>query len=221
MTSADNIPALSATGEVCHRAKNDLQTAATLVFMAASHVDTPNQLARAVERRLVAMSIPYGLAREGSLPTFGGLAKRVLSLVLPGGGDGVSLRVNTLGGGMSLRMAGPLCLWLFEACSNAFQHGLTKSSRPELGLDLCIDGESFVARVSDNGPGLPASFSRPDDFRLGLKIAQAIAEIDFRGQLFLDSVQGKMTICLKSPLGEFQRIIGENHAAAPTGVDPG
>ena len=213
-------PEMATAGDVCHRAKNDLQTAATLLTMAAPHVKTPEQLAKAVEPRIFAMSIPYSLAGpEGRLPTFGGLVDLVLRLVMPGGGEAARCRVDAMEGGMSLRAAGPLCLWLFEVCSNAFKHGFSKTREPEIDIDLCLEGDSFVARVEDNGPGLPESFSRPASFGLGLKIASAIAEIDFRGQLLLDSAKGKMTVCLKSPLGEFQRIIGVNHAAAPTGVD--
>ena len=220
MSSQDNGPPVASVGEVCHRAKNDLQTAATLVSMAAAMVDTPDQLARTVESRLFAMSIPYSLAgKEGRLPSLGALAEGVLNLLTKNGGWGAALRVNTLDGSLSLRAAGPLCLWLFEACSNAIKHGLKKNSRPELVIELCNEEDCFVARVTDNGPGLPEGFLCPDHFGLGLKIARAIAEIDFRGQLSLDSANHKMTICLKCPLGTFQRIIGVEHAAPSSGVD--
>ena len=125
----------------------------------------------------------------------------MLRLALPAGEKKPLCRVEVPDSSMSLRAAGPLCLWLFETCSNACKHGLSKVSSPELAIELCIEEDNFVAKVGDNGPGLPESFSRPENFGLGLRIAQAIAEIDFRGQLLLDSAKDKNDSLPKESFG--------------------
>ena len=194
-------------GGICHRAKNDLQTIANILSLAGPLTGSPEALAEAVEGRVVALSLCYGLVAERwAPPTLDRLADEVLrrSLWRVSGQARVERRLAPVQ--LSMRLCSPLSLWLHEVIGNALEHGLGAVSRPLLGLSGGLDQGGLVIEVADNGPGLPPGFDPERGARLGLKLARAVAQTDLRGRMdLLDGGPG-MVARLWVPGDEFAAL---------------
>ncbi len=194
-------------GLICHRAKNDLQTVANLVSLAASHVRRPADMVEALEGRVGALSVSYSLvSQRGAPPCLDHLAEEVvrrskwrLATALEVKNDLPSLE-------LSLRLCSPLSLWLHEMVVNALEHGLARAQRPVLALAGGLSGDGFHLSVMDNGPGLPPGFDPAVHGRFGLRVAQAVAESDLRGRMALLPMPDGTNARLEMPVHEFQRL---------------
>lgn len=194
-------------GGICHRVKNDLQTLANLLALAAPYSASPAEMAEALEGRVGAMSVSYTLVSEtGAPPTLDRLAGEVVRrsqwrLHTPLGLDN---RLPALE--LSLRLCSPLSIWLHEVVVNALAHGLAASRQPRLILDGGLNGDSFSLSVTDNGPGLPPGFDAAQNARFGLKVAQAVARSDLRGRMELLNREEGLEARLELPAHEFESL---------------
>jgi two-component sensor histidine kinase len=199
--------------EVCHRAKNDFQTIANLMALAAPYARSADDLALAVEGRVGALSVCYTLvASEGSRPRLDQVVEEVLRRLLwrHGAVAQVTRQVQDLG--LSLRLCSPLSLWLHEIIGNALIHGLERASQPRLEVSAALGREGLVISVTDNGPGLPEGFDLTRQRRLGLTVAQAVATNDLRGSLELRGLHPGLLARLTVPAQEFANL---NRSAWP------
>ncbi len=194
-------------GEVCHRAKNDLQTIANLIALAAPYAKSAEDLATAVEGRVGALSVCYTLvAGEGAQPRLDLMAEEVLRRLLwrYGGLAQVERQVQELP--LSLRICSPLSLWLHEVVGNALIHGLGRSSRPKLVVQGEMGRDGLSLSVTDNGPGLPSGFDLERHSRLGLRLAKAVAINDLRGRMDLNQPGRGLQVRLTVPAEELANL---------------
>jgi two-component system, sensor histidine kinase PdtaS len=70
----------------------------------------------------------------------------------------------------------PVSLIVTELISNALEHGLADRPNGTIRVDLTAKGTDHVLTVSDDGKGLPPSFSVEVAGGLGLRIVQALAQ---------------------------------------------
>lgn len=71
-------------------------------------------------------------------------------------------------------LAIPTSLIVFEAVSNAIEHGFADCGGT-VSVSACREGESVVVAICDDGAGLPSGFALMQDKNLGLKLARAMA----------------------------------------------
>ena len=194
-------------GDICHRIKNDLQTMANLLALAAPYFAAPLDLAEALEHRVGAMGVPYTLVAEnGAPPTLDRLAQEVARrsqwrLPTP---LGIQNSLPDLQ--LSLRLCSPLSLWLHEVIVNALVHGLDGNGRPRLSLSGGLSGHGFRLSVMDNGHGMPQGLDWATRARFGLKVAQAVAKSDLRGHMDLTPHSEGLEARLELPAHEFERL---------------
>lgn len=199
--------------EVCHRAKNDFQTIANLMSLAAPYARSADDLALAVEGRVGALSVCYSLvAGEGGRPRLDQVADEVLRRLLWRHGAVAQVKRQVQDISLSLRLCSPLALWLHEMIGNALIHGLERSSRPRLEVKASLEREGLAMSVTDNGPGLPEGFDLQRHCRLGLTVAQAVAANDLRGRLELRNLDQGFQARLTVPAQEFTNL---NRSAWP------
>lgn len=193
--------------EVCHRAKNDFQTIANLMALAAPYARTPDDLALAVEGRVGALSVCYTLvAGEGGRPRLDQVAEEVLRRLLWRHGAVAEVKRQVQDLSLSLRLCSPLSLWLHEIIGNALIHGLERASQPRLEIKAGLERGGLVMSVADNGPGLPEGFDLRRHCRLGLTVAQAVAANDLRGRLELRNLDKGFLARLVVPAEEFANL---------------
>lgn len=194
-------------GGICHRVKNDLQTLANLLALAAPHAASPADMAEALEGRVGAMSVSYTLVAEtGAPPTLDRLAGEVVRRSRWRLNAPLDLTNDLPALELSLRLCSPLSIWLHEVVLNAVVHGLAHNPQPRLSLSGGLDGGLFHLSVLDNGPGLPLGFDAAAHARFGLKVAQAVAKSDLRGQMELLNRQEGLEARLELPAHEFESL---------------
>ncbi len=194
-------------GGICHRVKNDLQTMANLLALAAPYAASPGEMAEAMESRVGAMSVSYTLvAQSGAPPSLDRLAEEVVRRSKWRLAEPCEFKNNLPPLELSLRLCSPLSLWLHEVVVNALEHGLANAHRPSLTLSGGLNGETFHLSVEDNGPGLPPGFDTAVNARFGLKVAQAVALSDLRGQMDLANLAVGLRARLELPAHEFERL---------------
>ena len=199
--------AKAVAGGVCHRAKNDLQTIANILSLAGPLAQNPEDLAEAVEGRVVALSVCYTLvAEKWEPPHLDRLAEEILrrDLWRASAQTRVERQLDPLE--LSLRLCSPLSLWLHEMIINSLEHGLTAVSRPVLRLTGRAEQGGLLLQVADNGPGLPADFDLAAKSRLGLRLAKAVASIDLRGRMELRNTEPGLEASLWVPQAEFAAL---------------
>lgn len=191
----------SVVAQVCHRAKNDLQTAANLIGLAAGKAPSPQALVEAVEPRIIALSIPYNLVSEtGDAPRLDALARAVLRRALTWGRALPAQDVVVQPVPLSLRMCSPLCLWLLEVLGNAVRHGIGGGG-DRLRLTGGRDAGGLWLAVADNGPGLPRGVTEPRP-GLGLRLASLVAASDLGGQMSFLALDPGLEVRLRVPEDE-------------------
>lgn len=194
-------------GDISHRVKNDLQTLANLLALAVPHTSTPDDMAEALEGRVGAISVSYTLVAEsGAPPTLDRLAREVARRSQWRLNAPLDIKDQLPPIELSLRLCSPLSLWLHEVIVNALVHGLSQNGRPYLGLRGSLDDDSFILSVTDNGHGLPQGFDLTSHARFGLKVAQAVAKSDLRGNMELVSRGNGLETRLEVPAHEFHRL---------------
>lgn len=196
-----------ALARLCHRAKNDLQTIANLTGLAASFTNTPAEMADWLERRVVVLATVYSLVSEtGGLPALDRLAREVVQRVKTEyqADPALELRLEPLV--LSLRVCSPLSLWLYEVVANAVRHGLRGCSQPRLVVEASYDQDHFKLSVRDNGRGLDPGFDPQLRGGLGLRLAGALASVDFQGRQDLVPQDPGLEARLVVPAQEFERL---------------
>ncbi|MGD8564068.1 MAG: sensor histidine kinase [Desulfarculaceae bacterium] len=196
-------------GSICHRVKNDFQTIANLISMAASGADSPQGLSAAMDGRIAALSAPYtAIANLGAPPLLDQLAQEVGKLVLRQKGLALRILYDLPPLDLGLRICSPLALWLFETINNAVCHGKPNQGNIKVEVKGGLDETNFWIVVSDGGPGLPSSIdlNDPQTLGLGLMLAQGVTSCDLRGHLECENLSPGLKISLIIPASEFNRL---------------
>jgi two-component sensor histidine kinase len=80
-------------------------------------------------------------------------------------------------------LATPLVLVLTELVQNAFEHAYPPGQRGDVVLTVERSAKWLDVVVSDDGKGLPKSFSLERTDRLGLQIVRTLVDSELRGSL--------------------------------------
>ncbi len=177
--------------EIHHRVKNNLQTVAALLRLQSRRLEaTParDALEEAVRRVGSIAVVHEELARETSeVVSFDEVADRVLALVADtaaahGGAGPAALVRDGSFGSLPADVATPLAMALSELLQNAVQHAGARTVR----LSADRTATRLLARVDDDGTGLPPGFDPAASGRLGLQIVQTLVVDELGGSLTLE-----------------------------------
>ncbi len=192
---------------LCHRCKNDLATVANLLALRAGFASDPLELAHSMERRIAALSAVYS-HRAGPVGDMNlrGLCREVWQRAQ---NPGEAVRVSTTDLpdlDLSLRLASPLALWLYEVFDNALEHGAASLLQSGLELNSGWRQDQLYLRVRDWGPGLAPGFDLERDAGAGLKVAQAVALYDLGGRMDLTNAHPGLKVELFVPAREIDHL---------------
>jgi len=182
--------------EIHHRVKNNLQTVAALLRLQERRVTVPEaQLAlRESVRRVTSIALVHETLSQtlGEEVAFDAVADQLMAMTLDVAVTGVRPQVRRTGsfGVLPGLLATPLALVLSELLQNSVEHGEAGS------VELLVErrDSELIVRVSDDGAGLPPSFSLETSNRLGLQIVRTLVVGEMRGTLALDATHGRGTV---------------------------
>jgi len=169
--------------EVHHRVKNNLQTVASLLRLAASGDVDPKRALRDSIGRVLAIAEVHDLltARRDEDVDSADLVRRLCGM-LRGTLDG-TLETGPLAPiVLAPERATALALVLCELAANAIEHGGGHAY-----ITLKRDGAFVELTVSDHGQGPPPPTGTPGQ---GLSIARALVEVDLGGSLRFEQADG-------------------------------
>ena len=204
--------------EIHHRVKNNLQTVAALLRLQERRVSEPEaQLAlRESVRRVTSIALVHETLSQtlGEEVAFDEVADQLIVMTLDVAVTDVRPDTRRTGsfGVLPGLLATPLALVLSELLQNAVEHGRAR----EVELLVERDATTLLVIVSDDGSGLPSSFSLESSDRLGLQIVRTLVVGEMRGALELaQRASGGTTVRLSLPLSE--RSTRRDGAEAGTG----
>ncbi|MFC5061226.1 sensor histidine kinase [Actinomycetospora atypica] len=181
--------------EIHHRVKNNLQTVAALLRLQARrtrHEEARSALSESMRRvasiALVHESLAASVDERVDIDeVLAGVVPMMNDLVRPG--TGVELRREGRAGVLPAVMATPLVLVVTELVSNALEHGFpvaTPQSVPGTVRIVATRTASLLQiDISDDGLGLPETFSLERAPGLGLQIVRTLVDSELGGTLSL------------------------------------
>lgn len=179
--------------EIHHRVKNNLQTIASLLRLQARRLaesSARSELEEAVHRIASIAIVHETLARDTSDGVdFGTVARHIIDMVRHGlTSGGVAFEFDGEPGELPAEQATPLAVALVELLQNAVMHAFNGRGGT-VTVRMSRKGDRLTLDVKDDGPGLPAGFSRANE-GLGLQIVRALAETELGGSMELESSGG-------------------------------
>lgn len=201
--------------EIYHRTRNNLQIISALLSIKAAQAKDPdlNETYRSMEKRIQAMALVQQVLYEGMDLSYIDMSiyATKLSEVFAdriGTAQKLNLRLN-LEKGLRLEIdeALPCAQVLFEAVSNAVEHGLKGKAEGtiDIGMRVLENGEVGI-NVSDNGWGPPAGFDISKNRGLGLLLIENLCTSQLMGQVAFTFTPG---FCIEAhfPRGRYKERI--------------
>jgi two-component system, sensor histidine kinase PdtaS len=203
--------------EIHHRVKNNLQTISSLLRLQARRLSSPEAKAALEEsvRRIRSIALVHEtLSHEaGDDVPFLEIVRPLVRMVeegLVGPEHPVRFKVTGDGGKLPATVATSMAVVLNELLQNVVDHAYPA----ELGsvdgnvvLDLDNDGTSLELTVTDDGAGVPPSFSIAVATGLGLSIVRTLVTTDLAGTIDISRGRGPGTrpgtvVSLVVPVGD-------------------
>lgn len=171
--------------EIHHRVKNNLQIIMSLINLqndASETKHTCDTLTQTYERIRTIALVHEHLYKSGDFG-FVHISEYIPNLIQKittvFGRDGlmVSINLNIDSINLSIDRAIPFGLIVNELVMNSFKHAYGDQSRNELHVTFCRTESGFAElSVSDNGPGLPASYDLNSDSTLGMRLVNILVQ---------------------------------------------
>jgi two-component sensor histidine kinase len=168
--------------ELQHRIKNSLATIAGIVGLEADHAreDATRESLERLRDRITSIAKLYDLLADAGHVRDVDIREYIHHILSTLGASHAPLRggalfdVSCAEMSLSTRRAAPIGLIVNELVTNAIKHGLANEAHGTITVHLQKDGDLITLVVSDNGRGLPASFSLERSGGLGLQIVQML-----------------------------------------------
>lgn len=183
--------------EIHHRVKNNLQTISSLLRLQGRRVSAPEAKVAIEEsvRRIRAIALVHEtLSREaGDDVVFAEIVRPLVRMVEEGllsPDNKVRITVAGDAGKLPARVATPLAVVLNELLQNTVDHAFPDPPGDEEGhveVFLACEGGELLARVRDNGVGLPDGFSVSSSQGLGLSIVRSLVTSQMEGSIEMRS----------------------------------
>jgi PAS domain S-box-containing protein len=170
--------------EIHHRVKNNLQSISGLIHMLAAraHLRPLHETIEALEQRIQTMALVHEtLYRSSDLAAVDmqSYLERITRMQI-GAPDSTRLKVeiDVRASGVTLDLDSALRCGLIvnELVQNAVKHAFRGRKRGRIEVSMTRTGSRLVARVADDGIGLPAQLDLDSDATLGLRLVRGLAE---------------------------------------------
>ena len=170
--------------EVHHRVKNNLQIISSLLNLQSRHTEDPKALEviKESQNRVKSIALVHeSLYRSSDLSRvdFGPYISEIASNLFRSYGNSrsVDLVVETNGILLGIDTAIPCGLMVNELLSNSMKHGLPRTAKGKIQVELSsIDqNNQLQLSVRDNGPGLPSNSNLLETKTLGLRLVMNLA----------------------------------------------
>lgn len=183
--------------ELNHRVKNNLMVISSLLKLQANQLtdETAKEAIREGRNRVEAMSLIHQKLYQNAQISHISLSEYIRKLIpnlLASYGHSthsVNLELEVADEKITVDTAVPLGLVVNELVSNAFKYAFVSVPTPWLKVSLQAEGEQFVLKVHDNGPGLPEGFDYRNSGSFGLKLVNSLTR-QMRGELKVTNEQG-------------------------------
>lgn len=183
--------------EVHHRVKNNLQVLTSLMNLQIDSLGDQRDVEafRQMQHRVRSIALAHerlylmpDLSAVDMRDYLGSMVGEIAASYSPHcPGEDVSVTCEAVRLGVDKAI--PLGLLLTELVVNAFQHALCKGLASRLRVSLRALGQTALAVVEDNGPGLPKDFDIVSATTLGMRLCKAL-EGQLRGELTARSGPG-------------------------------
>ena len=170
--------------EIHHRVKNNMQIAASLMFLQAQSVKNPEALRvlQDSQERIKSMGLVHELLyRSGNLSKvpFNEYIKALVQSLQGSYGDSnqrdITLHVEAEGIAFPVNTAVPCGLIINELITNSFKYAFTDNKPGRIIVHFIREGDLYILTVSDNGIGLPADYDWRSAKSLGLNLVRTLA----------------------------------------------
>lgn len=179
--------------EIHHRVKNNLQTVAALLRLQSRRVANAEARTALEEsmRRVSSIALVHETLSSAidEEVAFDEVVDRLLSMLGEVTGTAGRVRVSRTGsfGELPADLATPLVMVLTELVGNAIEHGFPDSCAGSVQVAGCRSRGVLTLTVTDDGAGLPASFSLDNSDRLGLQIVRTLVDAELNASLEMAS----------------------------------
>lgn len=153
--------------ELHHRSKNNLAILAGFLdlFEDSPNEMTTKELSRNIRERIQALALIYEVLSSSSELSKLSIQQylellvfRIESSLVDNRRISKTIRAGTLYFREVDQMI-TVGLLINEICLNAYHHGLKDAMNPQFAIDVRLNEETLICRISDNGPGLPENWN--------------------------------------------------------------
>ncbi|MBN1496512.1 MAG: PAS domain S-box protein [Spirochaetes bacterium] len=169
--------------EIHHRVKNNMQIISSLLGLQAMHVQDgrDSRLFEVSQQRVRSMALVHEkLYRSESLTGLDfqeyitDLVKELFRTIYISGRVNVQIKAENIF--INLDDIIPCSLIIYELVSNALKHAFPGNRKGTVTIDVHLEGDEKVLRVSDDGVGLPEGLDYSKSDSLGLRLVNALAK---------------------------------------------
>ncbi|WLE98613.1 MAG: PAS domain S-box protein [Candidatus Electrothrix communis] len=170
--------------EIHHRVKNNMQIAASLMFLQAQSVENPEALRvlQDSQERIKSMGLVHELLyKSGNLSKvpFNEYIETLVQSLQGSYGEnnqqGISFHVEADGIALPVDTAVPCGLITNELITNSFKYAFTDNRPGKIIVRFIQEDDLYILTVSDNGIGLPADYDWKSAKSLGLNLVRTLA----------------------------------------------
>lgn len=153
--------------ELHHRSKNNLAILAGFLdlFEDSHKVMTTKELSRNIRERIQALALIYEVLSSSSELSKLSIQQYLELLVFrieSSLSDNRRISKTIRAGTLYFREVDQMItvgLLINEICLNAYHHGLKEVINPQFAIEVRLNEDTLVCRISDNGPGLPENWN--------------------------------------------------------------
>ncbi len=172
-------------GEIHHRVKNNLQVVHSLLGLQSTNLndETVIGMMRESQNRIRSMALIHQTLYESkdfARVDFKNFLDSLVPTLISSYGvatDRIALLINSRDVLLPINAAIPCGLLVNELISNALKHAFPDDRQGEIIIELLMDGpQHAVLTVSDNGIGIPETFSLEQSQTLGLQLVTMLSD---------------------------------------------
>ena len=183
--------------EIHHRVKNDLQTAASLLNLAARRIQSPEAKAALSESidRLAVFAAVHEILSHSPTVTISKLAKQIMEMTRQSATDSsftLTIICDDTDFTPSPHQINSLALIINELALNSVEHGFVGRTYGTIGFSVSSVAAGYRLKFWDDGNGLPACFDIRSTQSLGLSIVNMLVTQDLNGSITLTNHNGAL-----------------------------
>jgi PAS domain S-box-containing protein len=170
--------------EIHHRVKNNLQVISSLLFLEAENFKDKEIVEAFLDSRNRVRSmalIHEELYQSGDMSTidFADYTQNLLDFLKKSyfmGSKEIKLNSKIENAYLNMDTAIPLGMIINELVSNSLKHGFPHTTKGNVNVTLCLDGNEFILEITDDGIGFPENIDFRQTNSLGLQLVTTLVD---------------------------------------------